>query len=105
MDDIDYTLIVVVAGEPGEDAVSVVRVSDMDMVVLEPMLLDIKAHQGYYPTGKYVRVGQPTPRDLYHHHLGWDVFESILPKPISGFSNILSVSVFREEPMKMDMID
>ena len=104
MEDNEYTMIVAVAGEPGEDCVSVVKVSDTDMIVLEPMLLDIKAHQGYYPTGKYVRADRPSARELYRKHQGWDVFEYIILRPLSGFSNILSVSLFREDPMRMDMI-
>ena len=50
----DYTMIVQVAGEEGEECISINTVSDTDMEVLEPMLMDIREHRGYYPTGKYI---------------------------------------------------
>ena len=100
----DYTMIIVVAGEPGEDCISIATVSDTDMEVLEPMLVDIKNHRGYYPTGKAIKKGRPTARDLYHNYQGWDVFESIIPRPLSGFSTILSVSLYKEEPLRMQML-
>jgi hypothetical protein len=103
-DNNDYTMIVVVAGQPGEECVSIASVSDTDMEVLEPMLIDIKNHRGYYPVGRARRPDKPTARDLYHNYQGWDVFESIRPQPLSGFTTILSVSLYREEPLRMQML-
>ncbi len=100
----DYTIIVTVACEAGEENMSIASVSDTDMEVLEPMLVDIKNHRGYYPVGKCRKLGEPTARDLYHNYVGWDVFESIRPNPISGFSTILSVSIYKEQPLKMEML-
>ena len=100
----DYTMIVQVAGEEGEECISINTVSDTDMEVLEPMLMDIREHRGYYPTGKYRKPGEPTARDLYHHHVAWDVWESIIPRPISGFSTIISVKLYKEKPLKMNML-
>lgn len=100
----DILMIIEVACNSGEESISINSVSDLDISVLEPMLLDIKSHCGYYPTGSYIRQGQPTARDLYRSYQAWDIFESLIPKPKSGFSTILSVKLFREKPMKMDML-
>lgn len=100
----DYTMIVRVLAEPGEESITVSSVSDTDMEILEPMLLDIRNHRGFYPIGKGRRPGEPSAKELYHNYVGWDVFESLRPNPVSGFSTIISVSVYREEPMKMEML-
>ena len=100
----DYTMIVEVLAEPGESNIAITDVSDTDMEVLEPMLLDIQQHRGYYPTGGMCKRGQPTARDLYRKHQGWDVFESIVPRPPSGVNRIISVRLFRQEPLKMEML-
>lgn len=97
-------MIVKVAGEPTESLISINTVSDTDMEVLEPLLMDIREHQGYYPKGKYQRPGNPTARDLYRKHEAWDIFESILPKPPSGFPAVISVELYSQVPLKMEML-
>ena len=97
-------MIIEVAGNPDESCISISKVSDYDMEILEPLLLDIKSHCGYYPTGKFKKMGKPSARELYHNYVGWDVFESLVPKPISGFSSIIKVSLFKDEPYKMEML-
>ena len=98
-------MIVTVAGNPDEACISIEKVSDVDMEVLEPLLEDIKNHRGFYPTGRLpiIKAGI-SARDLYHDHIGWDVFESIVPRPVSGFNTIISVQLFKDTPLKMDML-
>ena len=100
----DYTMIVQVAGEEGEECISINTVSDTDMQVLDLILMYIRGHRGYQRTGRYRRPGEPTARDLYHHHVAWDVWESIIPRPLSGFSTIISVRLYKEKPLKMNML-
>jgi hypothetical protein len=100
----DILMIIEVACNLGEESISINNVSDLDISVLEPMLIDIKNHRGYYPTGSYIRPGQPTARDLYRSYQAWDIFESLIPKPRSGFSTILSIKLFKEKPLEMDML-
>ena len=97
-------MIIQVACNSGEESISINNVSDLDISVLEPMLIDIKNHRGYYPTGSYIRPGHPTARDLYRSYQAWDIFESLIPKPRSGFSTILSIKLFKEKPLEMDML-
>jgi hypothetical protein len=99
-----FTMIVQVDANPGEQDVSIAKVSGTDMEVLDPMLQDIKSKKGYYPTRNRVKPGNPSARDLYHEYIGWDVFESIVPRPVSGFTTILSVKVFSDSPFELDML-
>lgn len=99
-----YTMVVKVLGSEGEENMSIAQVSDYDMEVLNPMLLDIRSRNGYYPSGKYLRPGNPTPRDLYRKYPGWEIFQSIIPHPLSGFSHITEIELYEGEPLKMTMI-
>lgn len=99
-----YILMIKVATKKGEESISINEVGDTDMEVLEPLFIDIKSHNGYYPTGEYCRPGQPTARELYRKHQAWDIFESLVPQPPSGFACILSVQVFKEKPLEMQML-
>ena len=101
----EFTMIVTVAGEPDESCISIEKVSEVDIEVLQPLLDDIRNHRGFYPTGrKWIAKAGLSAKDLYHNHVGWDVWESIIPRPVSGFSTILSVHLFDSEPWKMDML-
>lgn len=102
---VEYTIIIKVLGVEGEENMSMEKVSDLDMEVINPMLLKIRENNGYYPRGKFETPGKPTAKDLYRQFAGWDIVESILPRPKSGFSHIISVEVFREEPIKLNMIN
>lgn len=101
----EYTIIIQVDANDGEEAMSINKVSDLDLEVLSEMLLDIQSHRGYYLKNRPRRKPyEPTARELYRKHEGWDVFESLIPEPISGFTTILCVRIFREEPIRMDML-
>ena len=100
----NYTLIISVFGEEDEGLISVNEVSETDLEVIQPLLEDLRFHQGYYPTGTFIRPDRPTARDLYRHHSGWDVFNSLIPHPKSGIYTILNVKLFPSEPLKMEML-
>lgn len=100
-----FTVIIKVSCAKGEESTSVVTLSDLDMELIEPVLMDIKSRRGYFPTGKYVQPGYPTPKDLYRHYPGWDILSTILPEPLSGFPQISEVRVYRDEPMVLDMLN
>lgn len=100
-----FTVIIKVSCIKGEESTSVVTLSDLDMELIEPILMDIKSRRGYFPTGKYVQPGYPTPKDLYRHYPGWDIFSTILPEPLSGFPQISEVRVYRDDPMILDMLN
>lgn len=100
-----FTVIIKVSCIKGEEGISVVTLSDLDMELIEPILLDIKSRRGYYPTGKYVQPGCPTPKDLYRHYPGWDILSTILPEPLSGFPQISEVRVYKDDPMILDMLN
>jgi hypothetical protein len=100
-----FTVIIKVSCLKGEEGISVVSLSDLDMELIEPVLLDIKSRRGYFPTGKFVQSGCPTPKDLYGHYSGWDILSTALPKPLSGFPQISEVKVYKDEPMVLDMLN
>lgn len=104
LDLIEYSIIISVDANKGEQDTTISRVSATDMMVLDPILRDIQSKKGYFPTTSRCSPGQPSARDLYHDYVGWDVFISILPKPISGFTTILKVLVFPDNPLVMDML-
>lgn len=101
----EYTLVIRVIGlkEDSRNSVSINKVSDSDMEILQPLLEDIKDHKGYFPCGIFVKKGEPTARDLYRVHSGWDVFDSLLPRPESGFALVDSVEFFNKPPYVMKM--
>lgn len=100
-----FTVIIKVSCLKGEESTSVVTLSDLDMELIEPILIDIKSRRGYFPTGKYVQPGYPTPKDLYRHYPGWDILSTILPEPLSGFPQISEVKVYKDVPMVLDMLN
>lgn len=100
-----YTMIIQVAGEDDENCISISKVSDADMEVMYPILEEIKRNKGYFTKGSYVRPGEPSGRDLYRNFIGWDVFSSHLPDPPSGFSRVLEVKLFRDNPWTMILVD
>lgn len=100
-----FTVIIKVLCLKGEESTSVVTLSDLDMKLIEPILIDIKSRRGYFPTGKYVKQGYPTPSDLYRHYPGWDILSTILPEPTSGFPQISEVKVYKDEPLVLDMLN
>lgn len=98
----DYTIIIKVAGEKGEENLSINRLSSSDLEIITPMIQDIREHRGWYPCGSFYKGG-PSPRQLYRHHLGWDVFNSIVPNPPSGFALVVSIEVYSQEPITLNM--
>jgi len=106
MNDADnlYTILVKVLCLEGEESLTINTVNDLDMESLNPLLLDIKQRGGYFPTGKFYQAGMPSPVQLYSHFLGWDIFRSILPQPVSGINKIIRVELFNgEPPMRLEM--
>lgn len=93
-----FTIVLEVDALPGEQNLSVSKVSGTDMMVLDPILLDIKERHGYYP-----KVNPAALRELYRKYVGWSVLESILPKPRSGYTTITGVRVFSELPLTLNM--
>lgn len=100
----EYTMIIRVDAEEGEENYSIQQLSDYDMEILEPMLLCIQSHRGHYPKNRPKKPYEPTARELYHDFIGWDIFESLLPNPKSGFSTILTIKVYRENPYTLEML-
>lgn len=100
----EYTIIITVMGVEGEENMSISTISDLDMELIYPILCSIKENNGRYPTGTFIRPGQPSGRDLYRDFVGWEILNSMLPRPISGFSNILTFSMYKEEPWRMDLV-
>ena len=100
-----FTVIIKVSCIKGEESTSVVTLSDLDMELIEPILIDIKSRRGYFPTGRYVQLGYPTPKELYGNYPGWDILSTILPEPLSGFPQISEVRVYRDDPMILDMLN
>lgn len=100
-----FTVIIKVSCLKGEEGISVVTLSDLDMELIEPVLMDIKSRRGYFPTGKYVQSGCPTPKDLYGHYPGWDILSTSLPSPSSGFPQISEIRVYKDEPLVLDMLN
>lgn len=103
MDETFFTLVIEVVGEKGEECISVNQVSSTDLEVITTIIEDIRDHGGWYPCGEFYRSG-PTIRDLYRHHAGWEVFNSLLPQPPSGFALVASVKLFGQELCKIDMV-
>lgn len=101
----EYTMIIQVAGEDGENCVSISKVSDADMEVMYPILEEIKRNKGYFTRGSYVKPGKPSGRDLYRSFAGWDVLSSHLPDPPSGFFAVLEIKLFRDNPWEMILVD
>lgn len=100
-----FTVIIKVSCLKGEESTSVITLNDLDMELIEPILIDIKSRRGYFPTGKYIQSGYPTPKDLYGNYPGWDILSTILPEPLSGFPQISEVKVYKDDPMILDMLN
>lgn len=94
-----YTIIILVDARQGEDKWAVDEVSELDLKVMEPLLVEIKKNGGYYPTEGRNQPGAPNARDLYHGYEGWNVLDSIVPRPLSGFTRIIEIRLFRGESM------
>lgn len=100
-----FTVIIKVSCLKGEESTSVVTLNDLDMELIEPILIDIKSRRGYFPVGKYIQPGYPTPKELYGNYPGWDILSTILPEPLSGFPQISEVKVYKDEPLILDMLN
>lgn len=101
----EFTIIIQVDAEEGEENMSINKVSDLDLEIMGSMLFDIQSHRGHYLKNRPRRKSyEPTARELYRKFEGWDIFESLLPRPKSGFSTILCIRIFKEEPIMMEML-
>lgn len=101
----EFVVIIQVDSINGEEGISINKLSDLDLQILEPMILDIQSHRGHYLKGRPRRKSyEPTARELYRHHAGWDIFESILPSPKSGFTTVYHIHIFKDEPLKIEML-
>jgi len=94
-----YNIIIEVVGESKEPNISINSVGDCDIKAIWSMINDIKEHRGYYPKGSFIKPGHPTARDLYRHHEGWDIFESLLPRNESGCIAIKYIKIYPEKPL------
>lgn len=99
-----YKIVIRVDAKEGEQDTSIHSLSEYDLEVLGPLLENIKAHQGFFLAGRRPQGWEPSAKDLYKGFLGWDIFVSLLPKPIHGFSNILYVEIYSGNPYKMEML-
>ena len=87
----NYTFIIEVDCDEGEENISI--------------LLDIRENQGYYPTGDFLVYPDPSPEEFYGTRFreSFDILESRLPCPKSGFKRILEIKVFSESPISLYM--
>ena len=96
-------MIITVECNPGEESISKVTVSKEELNILNAVLLEIRRYNGYYPTGNYYVLGNPSPEDLYSNFEGFNILEKLLPMPLGGFSRISDIEVFSESPITLYM--
>lgn len=100
-----YTFIVEVDCNEGEENISVSEISLTELNQVNPLLLDIREHQGYYPTGDFLVYPDPSPEELYGSRFKdvFDILETRLPCPKSGFKRIIEIRVFSEPSSSLYM--
>lgn len=97
-----------VEGVPGEEYN---RLSEVDPGTIEeitPLLLRIYEYSGWFPTGYFLPADGigPTPWEVYAGEFGaeaYDTLSQLLPSPPSGFSSLVKVLCWGEEPMSLYM--
>jgi len=87
----------------GEESNWLSGITEEEMRLLEPLLLEVKDQGGYFPTGQFLMKGEPRPEILYSSFPGWSILKGRLPEPRSGIKRILEVHVFREDPISLYM--
>lgn len=87
-------IVFIVDCEPGEESISITSIDQEEMANVDPVLQEIKRHNGYYPTGDFLDYNSPTPEELYGNFAGFEEVESRLPRPVHGFKRIDEVHVF-----------
>ena len=92
----NYTFIIEVDCDEGEENISITEISLDELNQVNPLLLDIRENQGYYPTGDFLVYPDPSPEEFYGTRFreSFDILESRLPCPKSGFKRILEIKVF-----------
>lgn len=101
----NYTFIIEVDCDEGEENISITEISLNELNQVNPLLLDIRENQGYYPTGDFLVYPDPSPEEFYGTRFreSFDILESRLPCPKSGFKRILEIKVFSEPPISLYM--
>lgn len=100
------TFVAIVDCNEGEESTMLSEISVDELNAIDPLLLDIRNHQGYYPTGDFLVYPDPSPEDLYGGRYGHEVFRALdsrLPTPSGGFRRIIEIKVFSESPTSLYM--
>lgn len=101
----NYTFIVEVDSDEGEENISISKISLDELNQINPLLLEIKNNRGYYPTGDFLIYHTSSPEEIYgiRFKKAFDILESRLPCPRSGFRRIIEINVFSEPPTSLYM--
>lgn len=83
--------------EPGEECTWVSDITREEMEILDPLLMEIKKRNGYYPTEKFLDPSDPKPEELYSMFPGFEILRRRLPSPLSGIGKIREIDVFTGE--------
>lgn len=92
---------ILVEARYGEESNWVSDISEEEFVLLNPLLADIEARRGYFPTGDYYEYPDPNPYDLYSQYPGLGILKRLLPTPIHGFGKISEIHVFKDDPISL----
>jgi len=94
-------LLIKVDAREGEESTWMTYITKEELHILKPLLLEIKNHEGYFPTGQYLE-DEPKPELLYSGYQGWNILKGRLPTPISGFKRITEIHIY-DEPSSLYM--
>lgn len=101
-----FTFISIVDCNEGEESISISEISLDELNYINPLLLEIRKNQGYYPTGNFLIYPDPSPEELYGKRYGdnaFNILDSRLPKPSGGFRRIIEIKVFSEPSISLYM--
>lgn len=91
-------ILIIVDCPDGEESMWLSEISEEELNLITPLLVEIKNYEGYFPTGSYIDPNLTTEQ-LYGHLEGYKIINRFLPTPVHGFSRIEEALLFKQDPI------